>query len=316
MTFCLQILAYGNQEAKHIILAPLELVRIMRSFDYEKLLWTTRRVLKVLSVCSSNKPAIVEEGGMQALAMHLGHPNQTRPELSVDWTLRNLSDAGTKIENLDNLMQGLVQLLNSTDVNIVTCAAGILSNLTCNNQKNKLTVCTVGGIEALVRTIIAAGDREEITEPSVCALRHLTSRHKECDLAQNAVRLQVDLLTIIVWLMHPPSRWPLVKAVIGLIRNLALCPANHAPLRENGAIPRLVHLLILAFQDTQGAGTLNRREQQAAGFYADGVRMEEMKGTVQWALCTSWPGSNTTAIIRGLSVIPRAGNWQGGSCYD
>ena len=48
--------------------------------------------------------------------------------------------------------------------------------------------------------------------------------------------------------MHPPSRWPLVKAVIGLIRNLALCPANHAPLRENGSIPRLVHLLIRAFQ--------------------------------------------------------------------
>ena len=52
--------------------------------------------------------------------------------------------------------------------------------------------------------------------------------------------------------MHPPSRWPLVKAVIGLIRNLALCPANEAPLRENGTIPRLVHLLIRAFQDIQG----------------------------------------------------------------
>ena len=39
-----------------------------------------------------------------------------------------------------------------------------------------MIVCQVGGIEALVRTIIAAGDREEITEPAVCALRHLTSR--------------------------------------------------------------------------------------------------------------------------------------------
>ena len=69
------------------------------------------------------------------------------------------------------ILQGLVQLLGSNDVNIVTCAAGILSNLTCNNQKNKVVVCQVGGIEALVRTIIAAGDREEITEPAVCALR-------------------------------------------------------------------------------------------------------------------------------------------------
>lgn len=34
----------------------------MRTFTYEKLLWTTSRVLKVLSVCSSNKPAIVEAG--------------------------------------------------------------------------------------------------------------------------------------------------------------------------------------------------------------------------------------------------------------
>jgi len=305
VTDCLQILAYGNQESKLIILAsqgPLELVRIMRSYDYEKLLWTTSRVLKVLSVCSSNKPAIVEAGGMQALAMHLGHPSQRLVQNCL-WTLRNLSDAGTKIENLDNLMQGLVQLLNSTDVNIVTCAAGILSNLTCNNQKNKLTVCTVGGIEGLVRTIIAAGDREEITEPSVCALRHLTSRHQECELAQNAVRLQGGLPTI-VRLMHPPSRWPLVKAVIGLIRNLALCPANHAPLRENGAIPRLVHLLIRAFQDTQGVGTLSRRGGTTPGSYADGVRMEEIvEGTVGALHILAREGHNR-AIIRGLSVIP------------
>ena len=87
-----------------------------------------------------------------------------------------------------------------------------------------------------------------------CALRHLTSRHPECEVAQNAVRLQGGLPTI-VRLMHPPSRWPLVKAVIGLIRNLALCAANHAPLREHGSIPRLVHLLIRAFQDTQGVRT-------------------------------------------------------------
>merc|ERR1719251_114633 len=305
VTDCLQILAYGNQESKLIILAsngPQELVRIMRTYDYEKLLWTTSRVLKVLSVCSSNKPAIVEAGGMQALAMHLGHPSQRLVQNCL-WTLRNLSDAGTKIENMDNLMQGLVQLLNSTDVNIVTCAAGILSNLTCNNQKNKLTVCNVGGIEVLVRTIVAAGDREEITEPSVCALRHLTSRHQECELAQNAVRLNGGLPTI-VRLMHPPSRWPLVKAVIGLIRNLALCPANHAPLRENGSIPRLVHLLIRAFQDTQGGGTLQRRGGQAAGSYADGVRMEEIvEGTVGALHILAREGHNR-AIIRGLSVIP------------
>lgn len=105
-------------------------------------------------------------------------------------------------------------------------------------------------MDALVRTIVNAGDREEITEPAVCALRHLTSRHMESERAQNAVRQNYGI-QVIVKLLHPPSRWPLVKAVIGLIRNLALCPANHTPLREHGAIHHLVRLLTRAFQDIQ-----------------------------------------------------------------
>jgi len=80
-------------------------------------------------------------------------------------------------------------------------------------------------------------------------LRHLTSRHVEADAAQNAVRLHYGL-PVLVKLLHPPSQWPLIKAVIGLIRNLSLCPANHAPLREHGAIPRIVQLLLRAHQDT------------------------------------------------------------------
>lgn len=69
-------------------------------------------------------------------------------------------------------------------------------------------------------------------------------------MAQNAVRLHYGL-PVLVKLLHPPSRWPLIKAVVGLIRNLALCPANHAPLREHGALPRIVQLMIRAHQDTQ-----------------------------------------------------------------
>lgn len=64
----------------------------------------------------------------------------------------------------------LVQLLSSNDINVVTCASGILSNLTCNNMRNKMLVCQVGGIEALVRTILQAGDREDITEPAVSSI--------------------------------------------------------------------------------------------------------------------------------------------------
>ena len=78
---------------------------------------------------------------------------------------------------------------------------------------------------------------------------------------------------------------------------MAHCPATTL-LRENCSIPRLVHLLIRAFLDTQGLGTLTvsvvkiglsifkyffsfqsvsgTSNSQAAGSYADGVRMEEI----------------------------------------
>ena len=65
----------------------------------------------------------------------------------------------------------LVQLLNSSDINIVTCVAGILSNLTCNNQVNKSFVCQIGGVDALVNTLLQAADRDDITEPTVSGPR-------------------------------------------------------------------------------------------------------------------------------------------------
>jgi len=77
-------------------------------------------------------------------------------------------------EGVEALLQSVVRLLASEDINMVTCAAGILSNLTCNNHYNKVIVCQVGGIEALVRTILQAGNRDEITEPSVHACWRFT----------------------------------------------------------------------------------------------------------------------------------------------
>lgn len=50
-----------------------------------------------------------------------------------------------------------------------------------------------GGIEALLSSLNQAGDREEILEPCVCALRHLTSRHEGAEAAQNAIRVHNGL---------------------------------------------------------------------------------------------------------------------------
>ncbi|XP_043530657.1 junction plakoglobin-like [Chiloscyllium plagiosum] len=299
-TDCLQLLAYGNQESKLIILAnggPEALVHIMRTYNYEKLLWTTSRVLKVLSVCPSNKPAIVEAGGMQALGYHLG---SSSPRLVQNclWTLRNLSDAATKQEGLDPLLSTLVQLLASDDINVLTCATGILSNLTCNNARNKMVVCQVEGIEALVHTVLRAGDKEDITEPAVCALRHLTSRHPEAEIAQNKVRSKYGIPGVIR-LLNQPFHWPLIKATVGLVRNLALCPSNHGPLRESGVIPQLVQLLVKAHHETQRQASGGGQQQ-----YMDGVRMDEIVEGCTGALHILARDPSNRAEITRLNTIP------------
>jgi len=74
---------------------------------------------------------------MQVLGAHLRSSSQ-RLCMNALWTLRNLSDSATKEENLEELIDSLCQLLGSPDVNVITCCTGILSNLTCNNQRNKV----------------------------------------------------------------------------------------------------------------------------------------------------------------------------------
>ncbi|XP_070769103.1 junction plakoglobin-like [Enoplosus armatus] len=298
-TDCLQLLSYGNQESKLIILAnggPEGLVHIMRNYSYEKLLWTTSRVLKVLSVCPSNKPAIVEAGGMQALGKHLTGSSQRLMQNCL-WTLRNLSDAATKQEGMDSLLQVLVGLLSSDDLNMLTCATGILSNLTCNNAHNKSLVTQSNGVEALIHAILRASEKEDVTEPAVCALRHLTSRHQQAELAQNAVRNHYGIPAI-VKLLNQPYYWPVIKAVVGLIRNLALCPENQAPLRDAGAIPRLVNLLIKSHQDAQKHGSSSQQT------YQDGVRMEEIVEGCTGALHILARDPINRAEIANLQTIP------------
>ena len=89
-------------------------------------------------------------------------------------------DTRYKLALLQNGMEGilgvLLQRLQSTDTQTVMCAAGTIANFTCNNIHNKIECCRAGGIEALLRTIVNAGERQEIAEPAVCALRHITSR--------------------------------------------------------------------------------------------------------------------------------------------
>lgn len=50
--------------------------------------------------------------------------------------------------------------------------------------------------------------------------------------------------------LPPPS----LQALVGLIRNLALCPENHHPLREQTVIPKLWNILTRAYTNSSKRG--------------------------------------------------------------
>lgn len=127
-----------------------------------------------------------------------------------NFSRRSTSPFPRRQEGMDGLLQVLVGLLSSDDLNMLTCATGILSNLTCNNAYNKTLVTQGNGVEALIHAILRAGEKEDVTEPAVCALRHLTSRHQQAEVAQNAVRDHYGIPAI-VKLLNTPYYWPVVK---------------------------------------------------------------------------------------------------------
>ena len=59
---------------------------------------------------------------------------------------------------------------------------------------------------------------------------------------------------MLVKLLGPASHFPLIKAAIGLCRNLGLSNQNQQILREAGAIPKLVQLLWQAQSKMQHGG--------------------------------------------------------------
>lgn len=65
-----------------------------------------------------------------------------------------------------------------------------------------------------MRAINNSGGREDIIEAAVCALRHITSRHPNAEIAQNSVRLQ-NGIPMLTNFLQQQCRWPLMIALLG-----------------------------------------------------------------------------------------------------
>ncbi|KRX91785.1 Armadillo segment polarity protein [Trichinella pseudospiralis] len=301
VTDCLQNLAYKHAETKLVILAsdgPRQLVRIVQSYDYEKLLWTTSRLLKVLSVCPQNKPAIIQAGCMQVLGQRLAHPSQRLIRSCLD-CLRNLSDEATKEENVEDLLRHLIQLLGSSDMQVVACCVDILSNLTCNNQRNKMTVCRNMGIEALLRTLQQCATLFEIVESALCTLRHLTCRHPDVEASLNSVRLNYGIPLICSFVNFHSQPLPVIKAALGLLRNLGSNPANLAAFRDQAVVNNVCMYFIHSFQQVQQA-----QQAKADSPIIDGISSMDIVECSTATLHMLSKDALNRNVMRQMNIIP------------
>ena len=239
---------------------------------------------------------MISKNAVKILEKQLYQPISLRVQQNCLQILRNISDQAVKLENLDSLIQLLIELLQTNDFITVSCSVGILSNLTCNNQYNKMAVVQSNGVNALINTIIQVHDKEEVLEPAICALRHITSRHSHASEAQNAVRNFNGLLPIVELLNPSLYTWPIIKSTISLIRNLALSPQNLPVLRETGSIQKLAQLLVRSHQELQ--------RQPNVELIDNYVRMDDILEACVSALHIIAKDQQNRMVIRDLDCIP------------
>ncbi|CAL2027484.1 unnamed protein product [Caenorhabditis brenneri] len=216
----------GNAKITFLsLLGPQILVSILREYsEHRKLIYTVVRCIRSLSVCSHNKPALISLGCLPALYAELCAAKDERSQTAILVAMRNLSDSATNEENLTQLIIKLLEIIRTANDGMTACACGTLSNLTCNNTRNKQTVCSHSGIDALVTAIRRFPDVEEVTEPALCALRHCTARHSLAEEAQSELRFCRAFPVILDQLAT--LRTPVIKATLGVIRNCALLQTN------------------------------------------------------------------------------------------
>merc|ERR1712223_716448 len=284
---CLRILATRHQPTREVILqrnGPNILVDIMRTRhkDYKNLILMTTRLLKVISCCAKSKRVIIESGGMEAL---LGHLQSDNPKIIMNCllTMRNMSDLASGIPDGQGLCIELVNILrnpelsNPSELVNISCATGILANLTANNETLKLAVCNAGGVPALVNLLDRVPmndercrrDARDIFESALSALKHLTNNHRAAEKVQQMFVFELNGLAILNRDLNPNTNRGGLKAILNVIHNLLLKnPENHEAIKRE-QFPRKIMMML--------TWTMEQLLQDPRGTHpVDNARMTEL----------------------------------------
>lgn len=143
----------------------------------------------------------------------------------------------------------------------------------------------------------------EIIEATLCTLRHVTMRHTDGEIAQNAVRLYPNGLQLVAQFVQTQSQpaVPLMcaKTALGLIRNLCTNSANLQSFYEFGVVHNVCTHLIRSYQAVQQS-----QRSGGAAPVVDGVTCMEMIENSVMALHELAKDPKNRAYMRQAQIVP------------
>ncbi|KAF0991417.1 hypothetical protein HZS_1445 [Henneguya salminicola] len=235
------------------------IVNILKTKTYEKLVFNSCRLLKEISVHTPLKPVVVKSGTIQLLTKYLLHISRRIAVISLI-TIRNLSDVAAIQPNQEELIDILIRFVvnqlcaaNQRNENkkieeqLVASSLGILANITCNNQCNKELLVSRGFVVTLINVCNVLKGKE-IVEAAASTLRHITCRHSKCEEAcKQFVKSKGLLMAINILNINTPlsiaNSSNLKKVFFGLITNFASKPQYLAQIRDLKVTQLAAHTL-------------------------------------------------------------------------
>ncbi|CAF4896130.1 unnamed protein product, partial [Rotaria sp. Silwood1] len=111
----------------------------------------------------------------------------------------------------------------------------------------KSLLVKLNGVQTLMQKLMMNADgNDDLIEAALCTLRHVTARHDLENEAREAIRKSYGIGNIVKLLRDKnfKEHWGIIKATVGLIKNLSLSPTIISQLCEQNAFRRLIELLI------------------------------------------------------------------------
>jgi len=159
-----------------------------------------------------------------------------------------MSDLAVGIPDGESLCVDLVDKLRHPELVIVSCATGILANLTANNETLKLAVCKAHGVPALVslldRVPLDNKDGRDIFESALSALKHLTNNHRGAEQVQHMFVFELNGLAILNRNLAPTTNRPGLKGILNVVNNLLLKNVENHEVIKKENLPRQIMLLL------------------------------------------------------------------------